>query len=609
MKKLCTAALVLLVATPLLAKPGDKVKKARHPARNGWYIVTFDDSFLAGLAVAKDVAPASLAHQLAGRHQGQVKHVFRAALRGAVLHLNENKAEALAQEPGVLLVEEDGLVWATATQSNATWGLDRIDQRDLPLSSTYTYDTTASNVNAYVIDTGIRTTHSQFGGRAVSGFDAIDGGAATDCNGHGTHVAGTVGGSTYGVAKGVRLVAVRVLDCQGNGTDAGVIAGIDWVTQNHVKPAVANMSLGGGASTALDNALRSSVAAGVTYVVAAGNESQNACNVSPARVAEAITVGSTTSSDGRSSFSNFGTCLDLFAPGSSITSAWSTSDTATNTISGTSMASPHVAGVAALYLAANPTASPSAVASALIASSTPNKVTSAGSGSPNRLLYSLFGSAPPPPPPPTDTPLANGVALGVSGASGSQQFYYIDVPSGQSSLSIALSGGSGDADLYVRFGSKPTTSTYQCRPYLNGNNESCSFSNPSAGRWWVMLHGYTAYSGASLRATHTAGGGGDCSGGTFTGSLSSGASAYQPNGSYYQSTVSGTHSGVLDGPTGTDFDLYLQKWSGSTWSTVRSGTTSGPDETVTYSGTAGYYRWRVHAYSGSGSYSLCTARP
>ena len=602
------ASMMVLAAAPVLAKPGDRPVRAKEPANDRTWIVVFDDAALADVHSDRGVAIGSLAHQLAGNHQGRVKHVLRHALTGAILELaSEKQAERLAEHPAVRLVEENGVVHASATQSNPTWGLDRIDQRDLPLSASYTYDTTASNVNAYIIDTGILTTHTQFGGRAVHGIDTVDNDSnATDCNGHGTHVAGTVGGSTYGVAKAVRLVAVRVLNCSGSGTDAGVIAGVDWVTANHVKPAVANMSLGGGASTALDNAVQNSINAGITYALAAGNENQNACNTSPARVAAAITVGSTTSSDARSSFSNYGSCLDIFAPGSSITSAWHTSTSATNTISGTSMASPHVAGVAALYLAANPSATPSAVASALTSNATTGKVTSAGTGSPNRLLYSLFGGSPPPPPPPTDTPLSNGVAVSVSDSTvGNNKYFYIDVPAGQSSLVVQLSGGSGDADLYVRFGSKPTSSTYNCRPYLNGNNETCTHNSPAAGRWWIMLNAYSAYSGASLKATYTAAAG--CT--TYTGSLSSGASAYQPNGSYYQSTVSGSHTGALTGPSGTDFDLYLQKWNGSSWSSVASGTTSSNVENVSYSGTAGYYRWRVHAYSGSGSYSLCTTKP
>ena len=255
-------------------------------------------------------------------------------------------------------------------------------------------------MKAYIIDTGILTSHSQFSGRTAAGYSAInDGRGTTDCNGHGTHVAGTVGGTTYGVAKGVTLIPVRVLDCAGSGTNAGVIAGMDWVTNNHSGASVANMSLGGGASTAVDSAIARMTSSGVTVAVAAGNENQNACNVSPARAASAITVGSTTSTDARSSFSNYGSCVDVFAPGSNITSAWYTSTSATNTISGTSMASPHVAGVAALYLQGNPTASAATVTNAITSTSTPNKVTDAGSGSPNRLLYSLLsggGTTPPP---------------------------------------------------------------------------------------------------------------------------------------------------------------------------------------------------------------------
>ncbi|MCA1734162.1 MAG: S8 family peptidase, partial [Acidobacteria bacterium] len=269
------------------------------------------------------------------------------------------------------------------------------------------YNATGSSVKAYVIDTGIRSSHSDFGGRVISGYTAIsDGRGTTDCNGHGTHVAGTVGGSKYGVAKSVTLVPVRVLDCNGSGTNSGVIAGIDWVTSNHGagQPAVANMSLGGGASSALDTAVKNSIADGVTYVVASGNSNADACNYSPARVPEAITVNSSTSSDARSSFSNWGSCTDIFAPGSSITSAWYTSDTATNTISGTSMASPHVAGVAALYLQGNTSASPSTVWGAIRDSASANKI-SGVNGSPNLLVYSLLGGGSTEPPPPSSSQL------------------------------------------------------------------------------------------------------------------------------------------------------------------------------------------------------------
>jgi subtilisin family serine protease len=322
-----------------------------------------------------------------------VAHVYSHALRGFAVRLPAAAVAVLQRDPRIASIEEDVPVSIDTTQSSATWGIDRIDQHNLPLSGTFTYTETGAGVKAYIIDTGIRFTHTQFGGRAVKGVDEVtSGGSASDCNGHGTHVAGTVGGSTYGVAKSVTLVAVRVLNCNGSGTTAGVIAGVDWVTGNHVagQPAVANMSLGGGASTALDNAVRNSIADGVSYAIAAGNSGVSACNGSPARVAAAMTIGATDRNDTKPSWSNYGSCVDWFAPGVSITSSWYTSNTATNTISGTSMATPHTAGVAALYLQGHPTASPATVRSALFSAATKNVVVSAGSGSPNALLYSNY---------------------------------------------------------------------------------------------------------------------------------------------------------------------------------------------------------------------------
>lgn len=324
---------------------------------------------------------------LAGRGRAP-DHVWAHALSGFSVQMTEEEALALADDPRVAYVEEDSLIEITVTQTNATWGLDRIDQRSRPLSGTYSYTTTGAGVRVYVIDTGIRRTHVDFGTRAAVGFDAIgDGRNGSDCNGHGTHVAGTVGGATWGVAKAVRLIAVRVLNCSGSGTTSGVISGVNWVTANHIKPAVANMSLGGGISSSLDSAVNTSISAGVTYAVAAGNSNTNASNSSPARVGAAITVGSSTSSDSRSSFSNFGSVVDIFAPGSSIRSAWATSDTATATISGTSMATPHVAGVAARILQGSPSASPATVRNTMVNNATLGVLTGIPIGTNNRLLF------------------------------------------------------------------------------------------------------------------------------------------------------------------------------------------------------------------------------
>ncbi len=453
---------------------------------------------------------SSVAGDMASSHRLQVKRSFSHALRGFVAKADDKAIARLLADPRVAYVEEDGYVSINATQAGATWGIDRVDQRNLPLDSSYTYNTTASGVHAYIIDTGVLLSHSQFSGRMGDGYDAVtSGGNANDCNGHGTHVAGTVGGTTYGIAKGVTIHPVRVLGCNGSGTNSGVIAGMDWVAQNHIKPAVANMSLGGGASQATDDAVQRMVNAGVTVVVAAGNDNGNACSYSPARAANAITVGSTTNTDARSSFSNYGTCLDIFAPGSSITSAWHTSSTATNTISGTSMAAPHVAGAAALYLASNPTASPAQVTSALTGSATPGKVTGAQTGSPNLLLYTLGGSAPPPPPPPPPGSLTNGVPVtGLSASTGDSLNYTMSVPSGATNLSFTMSGGTGDADLYVKFGSAPTDTSYDCRPYLGGNAETCSFASPQAGTYYVRVKAYSSFSGVSLTGSYTTGGGG-----------------------------------------------------------------------------------------------------
>ncbi len=496
-----SAALSVLAAVALTTSVAQSATAA--PAPLAPLEATASASSIEGsyIVMLKDGTSASATSGAADRARGngaKVGHEYT-GLKGFSATLNAKQLEKVRQDPAVAYVERDQVVKATATQNNATWGLDRIDQRDLPLNGTYTYTPTGAGVDAWIIDTGILTSHSQFTGRTAAGYSAInDGRGTSDCNGHGTHVAGTVGGSTYGVAKGVTLIPVRVLGCDGSGSNSGVIAGMDHVTRNRTGPTVANMSLGGGASQATDDAIARMTNAGVSVSVAAGNENQNACNVSPARAPSAITVGSTTNTDARSSFSNFGSCVDVFAPGSNITSAWYTSTSATNTISGTSMASPHTAGVAALYLQGSPTASAATVANAITASATTGKVTGAGNGSPNRLLYSL------------------------------------------------LSGG----------GTTPPPT-------------------------------------------------GECAT-TTTGSLASGSSR---SAASFSTNASGTHTGCLSGPSNADFDLYLQKWNGSSYVSVASSQGSTSTEKLTYNGTAGSYRWVVYAYSGSGSYTLKYSRP
>ncbi|WP_137992616.1 S8 family peptidase [Streptomyces vilmorinianum] len=328
--------------------------------------------------------------ELAKEYGGTLRRSYDSAVNGfSVNDLSETEAKRLAADPAVAKVVQNKKFTINATQTDPpSWGLDRVDQTETAGDKKYTYpDSAGEGVTAYVIDTGVRVSHEDFGGRAVDGFDAVDNDeTAQDGNGHGTHVAGTIAGTAHGVAKKAKIVAVRVLDDNGSGTTEQVIAGIDWVTKNHQGPSVANMSLGGGADPALDEAVKKAIASGVTFGVAAGNESSDAGEGSPSRVQEAITVASSTEDDQQSSFSNFGSVVDLYAPGSEITSAWNDSDTGTKTISGTSMATPHVVGAAAVYLGAHQDATPDQVAEALVAGATSDKISNPSEGTANKLL-------------------------------------------------------------------------------------------------------------------------------------------------------------------------------------------------------------------------------
>ncbi|CAL9443754.1 Extracellular serine proteinase [Streptomyces sp. enrichment culture] len=388
--------------------PLGEVRGADAPgALDGEYIVVLKDSGdrARGLRTAGGVRDR--AEELAAAFGGEAERTYSSALKGFSLKATEKQARRLAADPSVAYVEanrvERGDVLPQApgaaavqgvlqdVQPDPGWGLDRIDQRDLPLDASYGYGTTASNVTAYVVDSGVNIAHEDFGGRASYGYNFVDGNrTASDCHGHGTHVAGLVGGAAYGVAKGVKLVAVKVLDCQNSGTTEGVLAGYDWVVKNAVGPAVANVSIGGAASDAKDAAVRRMVQAGITVVVSAGNKATDACTQSPAREPSVITVAATARDDSRPSWSNHGGCVDVFAPGASVPSAGIDSKTAVRTMSGTSMSAPHVTGAAALHVSENPGATPAAVTRALLEASSAGRVAGPGEGSPNRLLYSRF---------------------------------------------------------------------------------------------------------------------------------------------------------------------------------------------------------------------------
>lgn len=351
-------------------------------------------------SITNDLAESSV-KELASDYGLPTEKIYTAAFTGFSAVMTEDAAEVLSRDERVLFVEEDAYVSATAVQSNPTWGLDRIDQHAYPFNNSYEYTATGEGVHAYVIDSGIRMTHTDFGGRASTGTDLVgDGQNGNDCFGHGTHVAGTIGSATYGVAKSVSLHAVRVLGCDGNGSVSMLLSGVNWVTANRTNPAVANISIIlSGPSNALDNAIKNSITSGVTYTIAAGNFGMDACLYSPARIPQAITVGSTVyngNQDYQMGYSNFGPCLDLFAPGNGIVSLSNADDSSFRSMNGTSMASPHVAGTAALYLQRHPDATPLEVSDAIKDGATTGTIMNVEATSPNKVLYSMVDGAEPP---------------------------------------------------------------------------------------------------------------------------------------------------------------------------------------------------------------------
>ncbi|MER0242863.1 S8 family peptidase [Streptomyces sp. HSW2009] len=358
-------------ATPEPSAPMVAVQQAAPgKAVPGSYIVT----------LRPGVAPQGLTKST----RVQTQYVYSKVFNGFAAKLTPTQLDALRANPAVRAIEEDQKVTASGTQTGATWGLDRVDQRNRPLDSSYTWNRDGAGVTAYIIDTGLDSDHPEFGGRAQNVYNTA-GGGNEDCHGHGTHVAGTIGGSTYGVAKGVALRGVKVLGCDGSGSFAGIIAGFDWVRKNAAKPAVANASLGGGYSAAVNTAAANLANAGVHLSVAAGNDNQDACNYSPASASAVLTVAASDSSDRKASFSNYGRCVETYAPGVSITSA--RMGGGSTQMNGTSMASPHAAGVAALYKANNGDASSATINSWITTNATPNVITGNVNSTPNRLLF------------------------------------------------------------------------------------------------------------------------------------------------------------------------------------------------------------------------------
>lgn len=534
---------------------------------------------------------------LAGFPGVELLHQYDTVLQGFSARMSAEQAALLELNPLVARIEQDRMSIATAIQNGATWGIDRVDQLDLPLDGQYHYASGAgAGAHVYVIDTGINPDHVEFSGRlgtsrnfvATGLFFSADPDDWDDCNGHGTHVSSTAVGTTWGVAKQATIHAVRVLDCLGSGSGSDIIAGMEWVADNAEFPAVVNMSLGtvNGRSQAQEDAAAALFNTGVLPVVAAGNDSTDACTTSPSAEPLALTIASSDNADRQSSFSNHGSCVDLFAPGSDITAANYNNNTGSQTMSGTSMASPHAAGVAAVLLAQNPALSPADLSQQIVATASPNTLTQVSANTPNLMLYvDASGDVPPP----------------------------VDQPP-VAAFSVDCN------ELNCSFDASASSDDHGITSYSWSFGDGNSSTGGSASHTYVADGEYTVNLTVTDTAAQThgssqtfsveagnAGGGND---GEYQGTLNGSGDAH-----YYSSEAGFEHAGGLlegdlVGPVGTDFDLRLQRYScglfGCSWSDSSSSTSTSSVESISYNGSAGTYRWKVESYSGAGAYTLTT---